>query len=165
MCDGEPATGCDIINLAEYDSMLKKQLTKLDDQFLTITQKMEEVLKHKKEEFIKMYRKDPRILCDDDILRFQKLVEDFALGPQPPAINPRQIVSCHGFSDRNKMVTVSKDKQSIEFLGGGYGYCFIKYPKPEYLRKIIWSLRLPKCHHFIGKAIAFDTGLEHWKIY
>ena len=63
MCDGQAADDCDFMNLAQFETTLKDQLAKLDDHFSTI----DEVLKAKKEAFIKMYRKDPRISNDETI--------------------------------------------------------------------------------------------------
>ena len=63
MCDGQAADGCDFMNLIEFETTQKQRLAKLDDQFSTI----DEALKAKKEAFIKMYRKDPRISNDEAI--------------------------------------------------------------------------------------------------
>ena len=36
MCDGQPATDCEIMSLTEFNSKLNDQLAKLDDQFAAI---------------------------------------------------------------------------------------------------------------------------------
>ena len=64
MCDGQPAGDCDVMNLAEFNTTLNDRLTQLDDQFVTIG----DVLKTKKEAFIELYRKDPRISHDEAVL-------------------------------------------------------------------------------------------------
>ena len=63
LCDGQAADGCDFMNLVEFETTQKQRLAKLDDQFSTI----DKVLKAKKEAFIRMYRKDPRISNDEAI--------------------------------------------------------------------------------------------------
>ena len=63
MCDGQPADECDVMNLAEFENTLKDRLAKLDDQFA----EMADILKAKKEAFIEMYRKDPRISQDEAV--------------------------------------------------------------------------------------------------
>ena len=151
MCDGEPATGCDITDLAQYDYMLNQQLTEVDDQFSTITKKMEDVLNTTKEAFIKMYRKDPRFPRDDIFLSLHKIIEDVS------AINPIQIVKCESFSDLNKNVTVSKSRRSVQ-CKGSYGYCFINHSKLENLTKIVWTLQVQKCNDFIGKVVALNVS-------
>ena len=64
MCDGQAAGGCDVMNLAEFENTLKDRLAKLDEQFAA----MADILKTKKEDFIEMYRKDPRICHDEAVL-------------------------------------------------------------------------------------------------
>ena len=63
MCDGQTTDDCDFMNLVEFENTLEDRLAKLNDQFSTI----DEVLKAKKESFIKMYRKDPRISNNEAI--------------------------------------------------------------------------------------------------
>ena len=63
MCDGQPADDCDVMNLAEFENTLKDPLAKLDDQFA----EMANVLTTKKEAFIELYRKDPRISHDEAV--------------------------------------------------------------------------------------------------
>ena len=64
MCDGIAANDCDIISLTEYQSILNDQLVKLDDHFNEIDGE----LKTKKACFVEMFRKDPRISRDDEVL-------------------------------------------------------------------------------------------------
>ena len=61
LCDGQAADDCQFMKLAAFETTLNDQLTKLNDQFTTIY----DILESKKEVFIKMYRKDPRISHDD----------------------------------------------------------------------------------------------------
>ena len=61
MCDGQTADNCDFMNLAKFKATLKDQLSKLDDHFSTI----HDVLKEKKQAFIEIYRRDPRISHDE----------------------------------------------------------------------------------------------------
>ena len=73
MCDGQPATDCEIMSLTEFNSKLNDQLTKLDDQFAVIN----EGLKLKKEAFIEMYKKDPRFSQDVAVSNLHQQIKDF----------------------------------------------------------------------------------------
>jgi len=73
MCDGQPATDCEIMSLTEFNSKLNDQLTKLDDQFAVIN----EELKLKKEAFIEMYKKDPRFSQDVAVSNLHQQIKDF----------------------------------------------------------------------------------------
>ena len=53
MCDGQPATGCEIMSLTEFNSKLNDQLAKLEDHFDTIIDE----LKLKKKPLSKSTRK------------------------------------------------------------------------------------------------------------
>ena len=64
MCDGKVANNCDIISLSEYETTLKTQLVKLNGLFIEV----DEELKKQKAAFVEMFRKDPRISRDDDVL-------------------------------------------------------------------------------------------------
>ena len=61
------------MKLALFETTLNERVTKLKDQFATI----HDILETKKEIFIQMYRKDPRISHDDAISVLQKINEDF----------------------------------------------------------------------------------------
>ena len=73
MCDGQPADDCQFMKLAVFETTLNDRLTKLNNQFATIT----DVLQAKKEIFIQMYQKDPRISHDDAVSVLQRINEDF----------------------------------------------------------------------------------------
>ena len=64
LCDGKVANNCDIISLSEYETTLKTQLVKLNGLFIEV----DEELKKQKAAFVEMFRKDPRISRDDDVL-------------------------------------------------------------------------------------------------
>ena len=63
MCDGQQADDCDVMNLSEFNTTLNDRLAKLNNQFSTLS----DILKAKKEAFIEMYRKDPRISHDEAV--------------------------------------------------------------------------------------------------
>ena len=73
LCDGQAADDCKYMKLAAFETTLNDRLTKLNNQFATI----HDILETKKEIFIQMYRKDPRISHDDAISVLQKINEDF----------------------------------------------------------------------------------------
>ena len=73
LCDGQPADDCYFMKLALFETTLNDRLTKLNDQFAIIT----DVLQAKKEIFVEMYRKDPRMSHDDAVLVLQRINEDF----------------------------------------------------------------------------------------
>ena len=73
MCDGQPADECKFMKLAAFETALNDRLIKLNDQFATI----QDILETKKEAFIQMYRKDPRIFHDDAVSVLQRMNEDF----------------------------------------------------------------------------------------
>ena len=73
MCDGQPADDCDFMNLIEFKTTLHNRLANLDEQFDTINN----VLKTKKDAFIELYRKDPRISYDEVVSRLQTTFEAF----------------------------------------------------------------------------------------
>ena len=76
MCDGQEASNCDIISLAEYESMVKDQLEKIDNQFNSTSVAVNDKLNAKKKTLIKMCQKDPRIQHDDTFTILQKIIED-----------------------------------------------------------------------------------------
>ena len=61
------------MKLALFETTLNDRLTKLNNQFATII----DVLQAKKEIFIQMYQKDPRISHDDAVSMLQRINEDF----------------------------------------------------------------------------------------
>ena len=73
LCDGQAADDCQFMKLAVFEKTLNDRLTKLNDQFATI----QDILETKKEAFIQMYRKDPRISHDDAVSVLQRINEDF----------------------------------------------------------------------------------------
>ena len=72
-CDGQPADDCEHMNLAEFETAFNDRLEKLDDQFSTIR----DVLKAKKEAFIEMYRKNPKISHDEAVSFLKTTTESF----------------------------------------------------------------------------------------
>ena len=156
MCDGQAADDCEIFLLAEVESTLKDRLAKLDDQFSVIN----DILKAKKEDFIKMYQSNPMTSHDDAVDRLQRTLESFnPMNPMEipeleavetvetaPIIESKQTIICESFSDDNHRVIVSNDKRSIKHNGGYYdmGYCFLNHPKLQKNQILKWSLRVPK---------------------
>ena len=171
MCDGEPARDCETINLTDYDAKLTKQLTKLDEQFDAINQE----LGAKKEAFVEMYRKDPRISYDEDIMGLYRKIQDF--GPFNPqelteqvgdiieestknatlAVNEssennkkRNVVVCQSFSKDNYLVDVSTCRRIVMFTNDtakqGSGYCFLNHIKIKNDQVLQWTIRVPRFH-------------------
>ena len=69
------------MDLTDFDLKLKDQLAILNEQF----EKMNQELKAKKEIFIEMYQKDPRISHDEAVLTLEKKIQDF------DPFNPQEI--------------------------------------------------------------------------
>ena len=67
MCDGQAAVGCDLMNLTEFETAFKNRLEKLNNQF----SKISNVLKSKKEAFVEMYRKNPKISHEETVSLLQ----------------------------------------------------------------------------------------------
>ena len=166
MCDGQAADGCDIMNLAEFETTLNDRMAKLDDEF----DKINESLKTKKEDLKAIYRKDPRISHDDNFLRLQTFIEnlDVIIPEEEPnlksvetveitsATETKQTIVCDSFSDDNKIVIVSSCKRSIKGHKSGYGYCFLNHPKIANNQILRWTLRVPRFYGFIGMVIIFE---------
>ena len=74
-CNGQPADDCDLMNLVEFEAALNDRLAKLDDQFSTIN----DVLNEKKEAFKEMYRRNPKLSHDEAISFLQATNEAFDL--------------------------------------------------------------------------------------
>ena len=77
MCDGHAATGCDVMNLAQFETtlkpILKDRLTKLDDQCSAIY----DVIAKKKKAFVEMYLKNPKISHHEAVSLLKKANESF----------------------------------------------------------------------------------------
>ena len=152
MCDGQAADDCEIFALAEVESTLNDRLTKLDDQFAVIN----DILKAKKEDFIKMYRSNPMTSQDDAVERLQRTLESFnpmnsmeipeleavETVKTTPITQSKQTIICDGFSDDNHDVTVSRCKRSVTGKYGVVGYCFLNHPKIQKNQILKWSLRV-----------------------
>ena len=164
MCDGQAADDCEIFTLIEIESTLNDQLAKLDDQFAVIN----DILKAKKEDFIKMYRANPIRSQDEAVLQLQKTLEVFnPMNPKEipeleavetvetsPITESKQTIICDRFSDDNHNVTVSSCKRSVKGNGYGYGYCFLNHPKLQKNQILKWGMRVPKyTSGFIGMVI------------
>ena len=158
MCDGQAADGCQIITLAEVETILNDRLTRLDGQFAIIN----DILKAKKEAFIKMCRQNPMTSNDAAVLRLQETLESFDpmnIGEIPelevvetvktaPVTEGNQTIICQSFSGDNLNVTVSPCKRSFKYNGAdvryGDGCCFINHQKIQKNQILKWSLRVPK---------------------
>lgn len=155
--------------MTEFETTLKNQLAKLETKFSTIN----EILETKKELFIELYRKDPRISHNDTLFRFQKHMESFDPTSQEeipgieavetiettPIIETKQIIICESFSDDNKNVTVSNCKRSVKSNSyGALGYAFLNHPKIGENQILKWSLRVPKFNDgYIGMVIIHES--------
>ena len=168
MCDGQEADACDIISLAEYESKLNNQLVKLDDQFI----ELDEEMKIKKETIVEMYRKDPRVSRDEDVLSLKQRIIDF--NPMnardipslesveiPISTDKKQIIVCQSFSDKNQNVIVTKGGRSVSSMNKSCnGYCFVNHPKIGQNQIIKWNLRVSKLRGAIGIVIICAYSLR-----
>ena len=145
MCDGQAASNCDIISLAEYESMVNNRTVEVDDQFSAMSEAINKALEVKKEALMKIYRTDPRISRDDAVLTLNKMIEDF----NAVCLN-NQTEHCKTFSDRNKNVIVSSCRRSVHFVGRGPGYCFLNHQRTRNDTLLKWTLRVPRFNYFIG---------------
>ena len=174
MCNGQAADDCDVMYLTEFETTLNNRLAKLETKFSTIN----EILETKKEVFIELYRKDPRISHDDTLFRFQKHIESFdptSQGEVPeieavetvetmPIIENKQTIICESFSDDNKNVIVSSCKRSAK--SNSYSYAFLNHPKIGENQILKWSLRVPKFNDgYIGMVIIHDSIKEFIRLF
>ena len=60
-CDGQSAGACDFMNLTDFETAFNDRLAELNDKFSRI----DELLKLKKEVFVEMYRKNPKMSLDE----------------------------------------------------------------------------------------------------
>ena len=117
MCDGQPADNCAFMKLTEFETAFNDRLSKLNEQFLTIS----DVLQAKKEVFIQMYRKDPRISHDDAVSYLQAVNESF--DPTNPPKRPERNAMPEQLLQQLKITadleTTSLDKKSIIIIPVG----------------------------------------------
>ena len=169
LCDGQMADNCDFMALAEFEKTLNDRLTKLDDQFATIN----EILKTKKEAFIKFSRKNPRISHDRTISQLQTTLKSFkpmhpmnipkleaATVENAPMTKSKRMIICDSFSNDNKNVTVSSSKRSVmRDVGDFAGYCFLNHPMIRENDILKWSVKVPKFEYgWIGMVIILDLN-------
>ena len=148
--------------------MVNGQITKLDDHFSAISGEIKEILKIKKEAFIKMYQKDPRISRDEAVFSLQKMVANINnFNPEEPGI-----LNCEYFSGPNYNVTVSSCKRSVRYIGGKTcrfgscgGYCFIGHPKIDKNKILTWSLSVPMLNCFIGIVMNYKLYFLVYSLY
>ena len=182
MCDGIAANDCDIISLTEYETILNDQLVKLDDHFNEI----DEELKTKKTSFIEMFRNDPSISRDEEVLSLKQKIqnfnpmnahgipalETFAATDIRPITENKRIEICDSFSEDNVNLIVSSCKRSIRSKGRT-GYCFLSHPNIDKNQILRWTLRVPRHQTSIGiviilKNILFEflkiTFKRYWNI-
>ena len=151
MCNGQVADGCDIMNLAEFETTLNNRIAKLDD-----------------------HTTSPRISYDENFMRLQTHIEnlDTIIPEDEPQLEAfetvetmsitesKRAIVCKSFSDDNKYVFISSCKRSVKLLvmeGNGYGYCFLNHPKIEKNQILKWSLRVPKFKRgWIGMVIILE---------
>ena len=132
--------------------------------------------KAKKEAFVKMYQKDPRISHEDGVAKLQQMIDEFdptnpqeipelepdeTIAPIPIPIGEKRIVILESFSDDNEKVTVSNNKRVVT-VGEGYGYCFINHPKNDNKTILQWTLRVAKhgIRHNIGTVTSLVCTLQ-----
>lgn len=160
MCDGEAAEDCEIINYAEYESLVNDQTVKLNEKFSILAHEMDV----KKEACVETCRKDPRISFDDTLNNFfsqvQKIIQDLNLiqkesekegllfGPQDHStISDKDAVICQSFSENNYHVVLSNENRSVKserFNENHRGYCFLEHPKLSNMDILIWTLKISK---------------------
>ena len=192
LCDGQPTTDCEIINLTDYDAKLTEQLTKLDEQFDAINVE----LKAKKEIFIEMYQKDPRISYDEAVLSLHKIIQDF--DPfNPPKIQGKKNVETIEESTQTVMLSVkvtsgnavisesdkdvdqSSDRDSdtrvrripviLKFTDKcklGSGYYFFNHPKIEKSfngkNVLRWNVRVPKFNRYYHIGMVITNDYKNF---
>ena len=174
MCDGQPASDCEIMSLTEFNSKLNDQLAKLEDHFAAINDE----LKLKKEAFIEIYKKDPRFSHNAAISSLHQQIKDFnVMNPQeipkietvettetPMISRNKQVIVCESFSDDNtdgEGIAVSSCKRIVKYSKPGepsIGYCFLKHPRIENYQSLQWTLRIPnfKKYCILGMVIILE---------
>ena len=169
LCDGEAASECDIIGLAEYESMLNDRLNNTDEQFEAIAKAIDTSLNIKKNALIAMYRKDPRNLHKPVFLNMQKIIDyidDVNLEELPriettetivktpeAESTKKQIVNCDRFLHDNIInmnVYTSICNRYLYYDGYDWGYGFLKHPKKVNDKVLKWTLQIPKFNNYIG---------------
>ena len=166
MCGGQSADDCDVMNRAEFETILNDRLTNLDHQFSTIN----DILNAKKEAFIKMYRKDPRKSGDKSLSRLQALNETFdpTTEEEVSELDAVDTVECTEITGTQQTIfcdSFSNGRKSIKTkFGNGRGYCFLNHPKIQKNETLKWSLRVPKFGEdpnsgYVGMIIILDFKL------
>ena len=118
MCDGQAAGGCDVMNLAEFNTTFNNRLITLNGQFSTL----QDVLEAKKEAFIQLYRANPRISQDESISSLQTALEAF--DPAHPEMDERnslreqlaqqQEIAAEAEELRRRLAKIQREKTTLE---------------------------------------------------
>ena len=167
--------------MTDFDSRLKDQLAKLDEQFDEIHQE----LKAKKEAFIEMYRKDLRVSQDWAVSTLKKIIQNFdplnhqeiselavvetieapthneTLGVNETSVNVdnEAVIVCQSFSDDYFDIDVSSCKQIVKFTDEqeyGFGYCFLNHPTIKKDQVLQWTVRVPKFYFLCEIGIGYS---------
>ena len=170
LCDGQVAIDCDVIGLAEYESIFNDRLKNIDDQFKTISVAFNEILNAKKNAVIEMHRKDPRITRHDVFVSMQKIIDNFySMNLEEVQLENNETITntvntdskrsgyCRKFSDNNLNVFICSCNRFVNYMGGyNWGYIFLKHPRynPKINNKVLkWTLQVPRFNCYIGKVI------------
>ena len=129
-------------------------------------------MKIKKETIVEMYRKDPRVSRDEEVLSLKQRIIDFnpmharnipsleSVGI-PTSTEKRQIIVCRSFSDENHNVIVSKGGRSVSSKNKSCnGYCFLNHPKIGQNQIVKWSLGVSKLRGAIGIVIICAYSIQ-----
>ena len=178
MCDGQDAIDCDVISLADYESIFNDQLKNIDDQFKTIAAALNNVLDIKKNAVIDMHRKDPRITRHDTFRTMQKMIDNFdainledlnrfeiadssnaeTLSQLETITNTtktgsKQIAHCRKFSNDKHNVYVCRCERFVDYMGGHHwAYTFLKHPRKIKNKVLKWTLQVPTFNYYVGKV-------------
>jgi len=108
-------------------------------------------LKQKKNAFIQIFRKDPRVSREKEILSLVKLIEDFdPINPkeEPEFENTFRTVICERFSNHNENVILSSCERSLKLKSEDgnkrRSHCFLNVPKIEENQILKWTIEVPK---------------------
>ena len=141
-------------------------MVKLNEHFNEI----DEQLKRKKEAFVEMYRKDPRISHDEKISSLKQRIQDFNPMNEQEILaletvetietasqtENKSTIYCESFSDDKTNVILSSCKRIFKGKAGKNGYCFLNHQKIGKNQILKWSLRVPKFKYQIGMVIYND---------
>ena len=160
------------MSLSEYETTLKTQLVKFIE--------VHEELKKQKAAFVEMFRKDPRISRNEEVLSLKQRIQGFnSINEQELSARKtietienatntkiRSIIFCKRFSLDNKDVFFLSSCRRIVKINDmilrnnkriDIGFCFLEHSEIEQNQILRWTLRIPKFQNgFIGMVIILN---------